>query len=347
MNLVFIFPISGPNNGVKVISNHIQNFIEKNELFKVRTIDTAQASDFSDFGRFNLSKLRYFRRILMEVLKNNREDIVYLNLTPKGLAFYRDLLILLICRIKKNKVSIHLHANDLELRLNFFSKQIISNSNIIVINRHQLDILKNHFRRVYLLPNALPDFFKYDLDINTPKTKEVYRFIFLSNISKEKGSIKLEEFARVVDQMNSNIELNIYGGILDEVEGERINKITIKYPFVKYHGHLTEEAVKYEALKKSNTLLFLSDINYEVYPLVYIEALMSNTNIMTTQQHVANNLEKDRVAYILNEDFSNLEQTLDKLIFENELSENPREVYLKKFSFNNYIESLIKILTNG
>ena len=60
MKLFFIFPISGPNNGVKVISNHIRNSLFINTNISINELNTAQAKDFSNFGKFNFDKILSF-----------------------------------------------------------------------------------------------------------------------------------------------------------------------------------------------------------------------------------------------------------------------------------------------
>ena len=50
---------------------------------------------------------------------------------------------------------------------------------------------------------------------------------------------------------------------------------------------------KSKIYSEATALLFLSDKNYEVFPLVYIEALMHGLPIISTPQHVAESVVKE------------------------------------------------------
>ena len=197
MKIYFCFPVSGPNNGVKIISNHILTNFLADHSFDVLVVDTAQAKGFSNFGKFSLSKIIYTLKIFSKLIKVKRADLIYLNLTPKGFAFFRDLCMILICKIKGGKVTAHVHANDLENNINLVTRCVFKNVKIIVINELQHEKLKDLGSNVYLVKNALPDFF----NISTFKHKSIgskIKLLFFSNLSKEKGIFRLISIIRLI-----------------------------------------------------------------------------------------------------------------------------------------------------
>jgi glycosyltransferase involved in cell wall biosynthesis len=346
MSLYFIFPVTGPNNGVKIISSYIKNNLVFENKIEVITIDTAQAEDYNSFGKFSFKKISGIFKILASLFKIRKKDLVYLNFTPKGFAFYRDLLVLMVCCFKVSNVTIHVHANGLEDKIKGYNKWLFAKTKIIVINEAQNKALSGFAQHCFLLPNALPDYY----DSRTIKYREAgeISLIFLSNISKEKGIYRLEKLAKIVQERDIKCIINVFGGILSEQDKKVVDKLKAQFTFLTYHGALKNEQEKFEALQLNDALIFLSDENYEVSPLVYIEALMSGLPVFTTKQVVAKSMFEKNVAFILNKDLDNFEDILNNFITnKKELKVKARDTYLNTYSFTTYMNELKNILLNA
>ena len=343
--LYFCFPISGPNNGVKIISNYIVDFLAKRSKYDLELVDIAQAKEHSNFGNFSLAKFIDTFRLFKRLLSVSKKDLVYLNLTPKGFAFYRDMIFLMICKFKRSNVTIHIHANGLEKKINFLTGIILKGVKIIVINTDQLNKIQKKHQEVFLIKNALPDYYNNALE---PKFNNKIRLLFFSNLSKEKGLFRLIDVARKIDESNISCELNICGGILNSDFKSIIDKLVFTYNFVKYHGSITDEKEKFLFFSESDFLLFLSDINYEVSPLVYIEALMSGLPIISTEQIVSPDIVNSGNMFILREDLgkivsilSNYNKSFNEL---SQLKKKSRNYYLKEYSFENFVYEIENVL---
>ncbi len=344
--LFFIFPITGPNNGVKVISNHIKKALDNANDFEVKPVNTAQAKNYSNFGKFSLKKISSFLKVLKSLFKIKTDDAVYLNFTPRGYAFYRDLIILAVCNYRTKNVTIHIHANGLEKKFKFYNRSLFLKAKIIVINKAQKEHLENLAAHCFLVPNALPDYYKNNEIIY--RDTNGLNLIFLSNISKEKGIYRLEKIAQIIGKNQIKCHINVYGGALDKQEKQIIFELNERYEFLNYHGVLENDCDKFRALQKNDVLLFLSDENYEVSPLVYIEALMSGLFIWTTNQIVAENLTKLNVADVLEDDLCNfVELTNSFKKMGQEQKENIRNSYFDNYSFSDYVDSIKDIILNA
>ncbi len=348
--LFFIFPITGPNNGVKVISDLIKNAIFSNDKsITVSVIDTSQAVDFSSFGKFSVKKVFYFFKLFKQLFTIKRTDMVYMNITPKGYAFYRDFITLVLCSLKTTNITAHIHANGLEKKIKKYNKFLFYKPKIIVINvdqKHKLDILG---LRTFLVPNSLPDYFK--AKPKTAGSTEELNLIYLSNVSKEKGAYRLKRIAEIISVAKIKCNLNVYGGIMSEDVRDIINELDRKYIFFRYHGVISEDKEKYDCLSRNDVLLFLSNEKYEVYPLVYIEALMAGLSIITTNQIVSNDLMNYGAANILNENTENFESIITKFVDAPQLlekqKENARIAYQENYSFPHFIKSIENIILYG
>lgn len=343
----FCFPISGPNNGVKIISTHILNHFLNDNYFNVRVVDTAQATGFSNFGKFNINKLLLTLKLFSKLFKVKHKDLIYLNLTPKGFAFFRDFCMILISKIKRGNVTVHIHANELEKKINPFTRQLLKGVKIIVINRLQYNNLKPLHLNLFLVKNALPDFFlqppyirKFD--------KDKIKLLFFSNLSKQKGIFRLESMIRSIGNSDLDCEVNIYGGVLDKSHETIFLNLKTEYKFINYFGSINDEIEKYKAFQDNDFLLFLSDQNYEVSPLVFIEALMSGLPIITTKQVVSNEIIDQKCGYHISDAPSELISILQNHrstgFNHNELKLKCRKTYLEKYSFENFMKEIKTII---
>lgn len=346
--LYFIFPISGPNNGVKIISNHILQFFKKDNSFQLEAVDTSQAESFKNFGKLNIKKILQTLGLFHKISKVGRREYVYLNLTPKGFAFYRDLCLAFICKIKGANTTIHIHANGLERKLGKINRWVLKKSKIIVINADQYTKLAHKGLKVEILQNALPDYYKHGEQkiIKAGSTK--IRFLFFSNLSKEKGIFRLKKIIEKFHEINFDCEVDICGGVLDNEAEIVMAEIVSKYDFVYYHGQISEVEKKFKLLSKSDFLLFLSDEGYEVSPLVYIEALMSSLPIITTKQVVANELILAQCAFLVKNFPEDLLNVVSGEAFNEErmivIKENCRHFYKTHYCFEDFISNIKKII---
>ncbi len=346
----FCFPLKGPTNGVKIISRSIYETFCENDWYSLRTIDLSQARKFSSYGKFSLWKLVNTFNIIIEFLKIRSNEIVYLNFTPKGFAYYRDILLLRICIMKRARTTIHIHANDLDLKINARNKRLFQSVNIIVINREQQTKLDQKGLQSFLVPNALPD-------LNPEGVRELKGgvmsspvFLFLSNLSLEKGTPRLLELSKTFKELGLDLHLKIGGGILDSASAAILDEVCRENDYVDYLGPVSDLDIKKELFLTSDFLLLLSDPGYEVSPLVYIEALMHGLPILTTSQVVARPLIDAGCAFLLTEE-GRIPALLD--LTSMELAERLRLKYLcrayyeKMFSFDKYVFQLKQIIESS
>lgn len=283
--IIMITPFKGPLNGVKVLSKQIADRFLELENYKIKLIDTAQAKTPEDFGKFNLKKFKELATLYRELRNIEADDYVYMNFSPRGFAFYRDYLMLFYVLYKTQNVTIHLHANGLEKKRKYFSGKRFSKIRCIVITQNQLQKL-TFFNDRFLLPNALMDYYNGNFEIEKEKRKT--KVLFFSNLSKSKGTQALYEFCSYCTEYNKDVEITICGGVLDVFSQNKIEQIkALHNKNIHILDPITDPDQKMKLFEKNHFLLFLSKPFYEVYPLVYIEALMSGLSVITTPQYVS------------------------------------------------------------
>ncbi|TPD71960.1 glycosyltransferase family 4 protein [Flavobacterium microcysteis] len=346
MTLFFLFPLKGPVNGVKVISKSILDLLLC-ENFKVEVIDTAQADSYSNFGKFNFKKIRFFSNLLKKIRIVKKGDFVYMNFSTRGFSLYRDLAILKYLQIKKAKITIHIHANGLEEIKNRFLIKILSKVKIIVINEYQYEKL-SHFKEKVCIKNALPDFYKNKFNIETDPLEDEIKLLYMSNISKPKGADLLKKIAYEIAEKRPKYSLTICGGIMDQYSNDCIDEIVHKFDFIKYLGPIEDEILKMKIYRENDFLLFLSDENYEVFPLVYIESLMNGLPIITTKQIVSSEvIANDTGSHIKENSISDVVENLLLKDTIEDLKKRARLKYENQFDFGAYYNEIKKVIFHG
>ncbi|MEO1013468.1 MAG: glycosyltransferase family 4 protein [Bacteroidota bacterium] len=346
--LYFCFPIKGPNNGVKIISERLMQYLSEKDDIRIKAIDTSQAKNFKNFGKFNIRKVSQSITLLFKVVFLENSCYAYLNLTPVGFAFYRDMALIAIFRLKNCRINVHLHANGLERRINFFTRTLLRKTRIITINHYQQKVLLEKNLQSRVLPNALPDYFEKEGIEPEYSKSECLQLLFFSNLSKEKGIDRLVRIVEEMKRMGVPYELRICGGSLNEATELKLKKLLSKSKNVQYLGPIRDERKKIALFLESSFLLFLSNVNYEVYPLVYIEALMCGLPIISTEQVISARLEEMGCLYTLRDIPSDLSRILSnhskKIEGKLAVRKRCRDTYKLNYNFVNYVEALIDII---
>jgi glycosyltransferase involved in cell wall biosynthesis len=344
-NMLFILPLKGTAHGAKVIFREIYKSLQ--EKYDISLIDTAQAKASEDYGSFRFSKVLDSIKIFFLVgSKAKSGQNVLMNMTPHGFAYWRDLIILFILVNKKANVTIHIHANGLEKKYNWLSKKILNGVKTIVINSNQQEKL-THSGNIFLLENTLPDFKVWNLD-TILKNRKMNRLLFISNLSTQKGFYRLLEISDLLKKHLPDFEVHVYGNILEKSIHSHLKTLP-STSNILYKGVVSDMDKKSIIYSEATALLFLSDKNYEVFPLVYIEALMHGLPIVTTPQHVAEAVVKENGIIIENEnDSTRLLSFLTQIFNERqsliEYSKNSYSLYESSYSFAGYIKKLIRII---
>lgn len=338
--LLVIFPIKGPLNGVKVITKNLLNHWDKN--IKYTLIDTAQAKDFNDFGKFSFQKVLDVFTLLLQIILNASHKKAYINLSVKGFSLYRDLILISLLLPLRIKVIAHIHANGLENLKSSLLRKIINQTHLIVINDYQYQNLKD-YENVSLVYNTLPDYYQTKPLLKQENQK--LKILFFSNLSLNKGTKRLENFVREISPIADQIEVNICGGILDDESLAICTKIK-KYNFVNILDPIFDEDQKMKLFREADVFLFLSDENYEVFPLVYLEALMNGLVIITTKQVVSDLMIVNGNGIQYNTNNRPFIESLLKGTKLKEMQQISRQTFLNISDFDQFSSQIINIIND-
>src|SRR5690606_35448777 len=101
-----------PLHGVSYINTLLtENY--NNEKIELDVIEISYSNKISDLGNFSYKKIVIYFKILMKYIYKlviARPKAVYFSITPCGNGFIRDSVFVLVAKIFKIKVILHLHG---------------------------------------------------------------------------------------------------------------------------------------------------------------------------------------------------------------------------------------------
>ncbi len=111
--ILFLGRFTPPFHGAALMNEHYFNSLNNDKNFQVEKIKLNKYDSLEEIGGKSLKKLRGYFQTYTELIKKLRKfkpEIIYLEMAPRGIAFYKDSIYVLISKIFKKRVVIHFHA---------------------------------------------------------------------------------------------------------------------------------------------------------------------------------------------------------------------------------------------
>jgi glycosyltransferase involved in cell wall biosynthesis len=155
----------------------------------------------------------------------------------------------------------------------FFIRRLLKHSNVCYLQTKKVFNYFDKFKSTCWLPTS-----RKIVSIPTkPASYPIKSFFYLGLISHEKGIIKLLKILKECYNINPNFEFNLAGE-------NTIGDIIYDYPFVNYHGVISNIDDKINFIDSNDVLLFPSEWKSEGYSGTVIEAI-SRKKIVVVNNH--------------------------------------------------------------
>ncbi|MEI2710160.1 MAG: glycosyltransferase family 4 protein [Chitinophagaceae bacterium] len=357
--ILFLVQLPPPIHGAAIINKYLQDSTAISNYFDTKFLNIATANEIKDIGSFSIKKiiktvLLYFR-VLKLILQENFE-VVYITLSPVGLAFFKDGLFVVIAKLFRRKVVIHLHGKGiaLEREKNFIFEKlyrfIFNNTYCICLSNTLVkDIFGLRVKKCFILNNGVQtQVLNYSINLKKNKTIQL---LFLSNLIKEKGIIEFLEVCKRLTELNVKYKARIIGKPYD-IKETNINEFVsannivdkIEYQGAKYS---TE---KNDILSKTDILIFPTKYKNEAFPLVLLEAMQFGiVPIATSEGGILDIIQDEKTGFIVS-NTSIVDAIVKKVIFLEksreilaEMSENCRNDFFSKYTIEKFEENTINI----
>lgn len=341
--LLMIGPNPNGKGGIsKVLSIWINN--KFNEAINFDLIFTTKDNTKIKFFYLLYNLFKFF-------IKIHNSECVYIH-TASFNSFYRKSIFILVAKIYKKKIFLHIHPNyfftfitkSAGLKKQYINTILRRVDTFIVLTNEMKKNIKTLFpqKKIYVLRNAVDfDEFKY----HDKKERYENKILFLGWYVREKGIYELADAIDILNKKGSNISLELYGTkssnkLKNYIIGKNIKNIHIG-------GWISGEK-KVEVLKKCTAIALPSFT--EGIPNVILEAMAAKAPIITTNRGGLKEILIDRENAIICEygNSNDLSEKIELLINDKKLrlriAENAFVTAKQKFSVKKIKKELSEII---
>lgn len=233
-----------------------------------------------------ISRIHEYMYVIFKIFKNlliKKFDIGYITTAQSKRGFFRDYLIIALCKFFKVKVIIHQYGANYDQLTNSLGKKGLKKlkkmmdrvSLIIVEGNHmksQLSFFENHENKVKVIPNGLPFLGENSQNSKTYDGFHPFHIFYLSNLIWTKGYFDvLEAVNLLVNKYHRNIKCTFAGAFMESPD-DPIRGISNRKDFDKFIMQNNLESVinYYPGLYGSEKDQMFASSHVFVLPTYYI-----------------------------------------------------------------------------
>lgn len=356
MKIIIISPSLHTNHNISGISIITEFIIRNNTEYEYLHFHSGK----KDFERRNIL---WFLRILKAyfrwsfLMMHSKDSLIHFNLALSTLSIIRDFPLIIISRLFRKRMVIHLHGGELlthpkiPLAIRLILKYVILNRNPkIVLSPLEKEILQQRFncKKIFVLPNCI------DL-LEAKKFKRAFPergipvILFLGRISLEKGIEYIYDALRILKSKGEQFRFVMAGKGPDEIQYVKKFRQLLGDDF-EYKGVIFGEN-KIELLKSCN--IFLLPSFFEGLPIALLETMAFGLVPITTDVGSIRYVVDNGINGIIVKKKSSegIVQAIEKLSFDKEymeeLSKNAIQSTFDNYDPEKYIKALNEIYSQA
>lgn len=266
-----------------------------NESFDCHYINLTTAKNLEDIGHFRLEKISKFIKLLHKIrraIKELKPDLVYVTPNAKGVAFYKDFIVVEMIKSMGRKVVVHYHNKGVATRQDKWLddklyRKFFKGIKVILLAEALYPDVQKYVKRedVYICPNGIPDTTN-GKEPSTERHNKIPHLLFLSNLLVSKGVLVLLDALKILKERGYSFVCDFVGGetaeidaarFQQEVESRGLNRLVV-YDGKKYGKD------KEVFFRNADIFVFPTYYEYECYPLVLLEAMQHGLPCITTSE---------------------------------------------------------------
>jgi len=291
--ILFMAQLPPPVHGAALRNKSLLESKVINDQFEISSLPLRFVDDLKEIGSFSFKKVLVaigFCFKLFFILVTKKIDLAYFTMSPKGGAFYRDVLFITILKVFRKKVLLHFRVKGIQTTASSGTgrrlvRYAFRGSDIVCLSMHQLEDMKGFLTKPpYIVPNGI-QVEKYRFETKDPCSEpgpgKQLHILFLSNLMRTKGIYELVESLEMLRKRNFNFEVAIAGKEFDISYAELNGLLREKQleDFVKVIGPVYGEE-KFKTIAAAD--IFVFPTYFELFPGVVLEAMQYGRPIIST-----------------------------------------------------------------
>lgn len=352
MNILITSPSLDSGRNISGISSVVKFIIETNPAQHYIPFELGRKDNEKRNPAWVFRMLRqYFKWI--RIMASRKNIAVHFNTPLCNLSALRDLPLIMLARLFRKRMIIHLHGGDYLMQktppawmLLLWKMSFTGRNPLIVMSSDEERILQERIgkKRIYTLPNCinLDDAARYErIYTNDP----VLRLLFLGRISIDKGIEFIYRALKNLKLRNAKFTFVMAGRGPDEEVYKRKFSDLLGNDF-EFTGVVTGSS-KTAVFKKCD--VFVLPSFYEGLPMALLESMSFGLVPVITNVGSISNVVTDGIngLFVRTRSASDIEYALDKLgndiKLRNELSRNAKQSIFRNFNPVSYVEKLNEI----
>ncbi|MBK1885434.1 glycosyltransferase family 4 protein [Marinobacter sp. DY40_1A1] len=361
IKMFFLLQLPPPLHGASVVNSSLIESQYVRSEFEIDHVDISPALTMSDLEKLTLRKLvRVVVIIFRSIIKYNefKPSIVYLTLSPRGFAFYKDSFLALLLKFCGANMVFHMHGKGIAKIVDrssvkkWFYKCVFKNVDIIHLSPtlfSDVDSVRDQSRLIIAVPNGVadPGYVVRELDTRM-------NFLYLSNMVRSKGPDTAAKAVTLLPaSLKGRVSMSFVGAPTDSEFMEEFEKTVAaeKDASMRFEGP-KYGAEKEQALAAANVFVLPTKFPNECFPLSILEAMAAGLAVIASDEGAIADIVEDGISgFVLSE--ATPEAVRDKMeIYINNPQlarmhgEAGRRLFEEKYTHNKFEENFINAMTH-
>ena len=359
--ILLLIKVPPPITGATLMNKRLYNSRLLRERFDVGAILISYAKSLEGLGKKDFYKLYEFIKVfclLLYELIFRRPHLIYFQISPTGVAFFRDSLYVLLMKIFPTKIVFHLRGRGIRRQvsqktlLRIYYRCIFRNTSVICLSELLVsDIAPVYSEKPFILYNGIPEIVDYRSRNFKHFDARTVNLLFLSNLIVSKGILDFMTAVKILRDEGHHVR-GIVVGAEAELKGGHLQTFIKKNRLVgalEYRGALYRKN-KQDVMAESDLFIFPTYYPVEAFPGVVLEAMQFEMPVIATKECSLPLIVDENVTGIFVDKKSpdQIANAVKRLIGEFEVYKQmavaSRKRFLEKFTFSRYEEDMINVL---